>query len=204
MLEKMVSLGYPNRQVVRPGSGPRSVCMCEWVCLHTQEPVREGTPRVSEVSTPGKVGRYSFGPEPIPGRRDLTEHSRLTYREEAPGLFPRMASLCKKNVTAGEGGQTQPVSPGESPPWLRGWSPSSPPPVCPLPCQPVFSLVQLLPLAFLSRVSSQHSPQVSPSSFLSPTSATPSVCHQMATSWGGVSPCHLTQTWVTRCQQPQP
>lgn len=152
------------------------------MCPHTQEPTREGTPRVSEVSTPGKVVKYSFGPEPIPGRRGLTEHSRLIYREEAPGLFPRMASLCEKNVTAGEGGQTKPVTPGESPPWLRDRSPSSPPPVCPLLCQPVFSLVQLLPLVFLSRVSPQHSPQVSPFSFLSPISAAPFVCHQMAAS----------------------
>lgn len=93
--------------------------------------MREGTPCVSEVSKAGKVVKYSFGLEAIPGRRGLTEHSRLIYREEAPGLFPSMASLCEKNATARRRCQTKPVTPGKGPPWLRGCSPSSLAPVSP-------------------------------------------------------------------------
>ena len=143
--------------------------------------MREGTPHVSEVSKAGKVVKYSFGQEAIPGRRGLTEHSRLIYREEAPGLFPSMASLCEKNATARRRCQTKPVTPGKGPPWLRGCSPSGLAPVSPSTSARL-QAGAAPPSAFLPRVSSPHSPQFPFLSFLLPTSIPPLVCHQMAPS----------------------
>lgn len=115
-------------------------------------------PRVSEVYQ--RCGWVFLGPEAMPQGEGLTEHSRLIYREEAPRLFPSMASLCGKNVTARRRRPDQACHSWKGPSLFRTaarrrpCSCSPPAPSC------LRGLVGSCPRRFSSRVTSQRPPRL--------------------------------------------
>ena len=151
----MMSLGYPNRQMVRPGSGPRSVCRYE--CVYTRKSPWERARPMSQKCL--KQERWLSIPL---GRRqslagEVWQNTLGSFTEKRhPGSSPAWLLSVRRMQQQGEG-----VRPSLSllERALLGWGAAAPPALLlfPLPREPVFRLARLLPLRF-----SQGSPPRTP------------------------------------------